>query len=203
VLVAGGQLIGKTYANNPWLQSVPTYFESHPSTRSLALPYQYASAPIPSLDVLVDASGPWPATNGCAVFTIGCRVLSAAGAPVEPVPPVRPFTAVPLRWNTFTALDLPLLDGGLVLVLPLILVLGVGIGFCWAGAMQRRMLAITVYALMVAGLITSSGSFNFLAPQYVGAAALSWLLVVGFGRTARRRDSAPARHPGSPRGVAA
>lgn len=173
VLVAGGLIIGKTYENSSALRTTPSWFTEHPEASVLALPYQYASSPIAAFDVLVPATKPLGGEHGCATLTIACRALQGLGLQVEPVPAVRPFTAEPLKWNTFTALDLPLLDGGWLLLAPLLAALGWGVGRVWRAARAGRPAAIVSYGILAAALLSAFGSFAFLAPHLVGAAIIA------------------------------
>ena len=110
----------------------------------LALPYQYATAPIASLDVQMDAIGSVGRTDGCATVEWACAVFRRVGLDAEPYPRIRPFTRAPLRWNTYTALDAPLLDGGPWLVPIEIGGFGVLMGALWTlsslGAVGGRIL---------------------------------------------------------------
>jgi oligosaccharide repeat unit polymerase len=189
VLYVGGAIIGKTYENNVDIQSVESVFTEHPSLRPLALSYQYASAPVAALDVLVGASKPFGVTHGCGVLTAGCSILRRVGVPVQPVSIVRPFTARPLMWNTYTSLDMPLLDFGWVLLTPFALLLGLLVGGAWRAARDGLAMGAVVYAFLCAALIASAGSFNFLANHYVGAVLIALAL---WAIASRRPSRAPA-----------
>jgi hypothetical protein len=180
VFVVGGNLIGKTYENNPGLQAVPSVFTDHPRLRVLALPYEYTSAPIAALDVQVAASTMWGTSHGCAAFVEPCRILERLGVSgLKPVPRVRPFTHEPLPWNTYTALDIPLTDGGLIFAIPLTGLVGCALGVLWAVAHRRSPFAVSAYALLSSALVTASGSFNFTAPHIVGAICICLVALVG------------------------
>jgi hypothetical protein len=180
VFVVGGNLIGKTYENNPGLQAVPSVFADHPRLRVVALPYEYTSAPIAGLDVQVAASTVWGTSHGCAAFVEPCRILERLGVSgLEPVPRIRPFTKEPLPWNTYTALDIPLMDGGLILAVPLIGLLGCALGVLWAAARRRSPFAVSAYALLASALVAASGSFNFTAPHIVGAVCICGVALAG------------------------
>jgi len=174
IFVVGGRLIGKTYANNPSIQAVPSAFRDHPGLRVLALPYEYASAPIPALDVQVHASTAWGRTHGCAALSEACRVLHKFGLPLEGASRIRPFTTDPLPWNTYTALDIPLLDGGYVLAIPIVGLCGLLMGWLWALASRRSFLAICAYAILAPAAATSYGSFSFTAPHLIGAVLVAF-----------------------------
>jgi hypothetical protein len=169
VFLAGGRLVGKTFENNPSLQAVPSTFTAHREWSQFALPYEYASAPIAALDVQVDSASTWGSSHGCAVFSEACRVLNRVGFGVHGVSRVRPFTADPLPWNTYTALDMPLLDGGLVFAIPIVGLLGLILGALWSLARRRSLLAASAYAIFAPAALTSSGAFNFTAPHFLGA----------------------------------
>ena len=169
VFLIGGQLIGKTFSNNRDLQILPSVFSQHRSLSMLALPYQYATAPIAALDVQVGVARALGDGHGCATFPAACSVLRKIGVHAPNVKKIRPFTAAPLPWNTYTALDVALIDGGRVLAVPIIGLLGVLAGLIWRWANLRRLLGQIAYALEAAALITAFGSFNFTAPDLLGA----------------------------------
>ena len=193
VFVIGGTLIGKTYANNPGIQEVSSAFTKHPRLRVLALPYEYASAPIAALDVQVDASTPWGTAHGCAAFSEECRVLRRLGLGLQGTSRIRPFTADPLPWNTYTALDVPLLDGGYLLAIPIVGLVGLVLGWLWTRARGHNVFAICAYAVLAPAAVTSSGSFNLTAPHLVGAVviALTAIVLAAPLRRAVRRDPMP------------
>jgi len=194
IFVAGGNLIGKTYENNPGLQAVPSRFTDHRAMRVLALPYEYTSAPIAALDVQVAASTTWGTSHGCAAFAEFCKVLERLGLKgVQPVSRIRPFTRDPLPWNTYTALDIPLIDSGIALAIPLIGVLGCGLGMLWRLAGRRSPLAVCAYALLAPAAVTASGSFNFTAPHIVGAIFISFVAMATAVLVTRMKErSTPA-----------
>ena len=185
VFVVGGRLIGKTYANNPSIQAVPSAFRDQPKLRVLALPYEYASAPIAALDVQIHASTAWGATHGCAALSEGCRVLHKLGLPLQGTSRIRPFTTDPLPWNTYTALDIPLLDGGYVFAIPILGLCGLVMGWLWRLARRRSLLAICAYAILAPAAATSSGSFSFTAPHLIGAVLIAFS-GIAFARPLRR-----------------
>ena len=194
VFLAGGVLIGKTYAHNPQVQSTPSTFTRHRWLDSMALPYEYASAPIAALEVQNEAATALGDGHGCAILHPLCTGLADLGFHVPYIPTIRPFTAAPLPWNTFTALDLPLIDFGKLFLIPIFALVGCACGAVWRRARRYGALAIITYALLSVALLTSSGSFNFLAPQLVGALFLTsvcmWLVthvsVKRFVRKVRR-----------------
>jgi hypothetical protein len=193
IFLAGGQLVGKTFENNPSLQAVPSTFTAHREWSLFALPYEYASAPIAALDVQVDATRTWGSSHGCAALSEACRVLNRIGFDVHGVSRVRPFTAEPLRWNTYTALDVPLLDGGLAFAIPIVGLIGLLLGALWSLARRRSLLAASAYAILSPAALTSSGSFSFTAPHFLGAifiALASTELVRLYRISAKRRPFA-------------
>lgn len=181
VFVVGGRLIGKTYANNSYIQATPSTFTRHPSVRVLALPYEYASAPVAALDAQVASTSILGTSHGCAVFSDLCRVLRKVGLSrnIEPVPRVRPFTLPPLPWNTYTGLDVPLMDGGFIFVVPIVGMLGCAMGLFWRAARQRTYVGISAYSVLSVAVVTSAGSFNYTAPYLIGAILISLMLVEG------------------------
>jgi hypothetical protein len=191
IFIAGGDLIGKTFANNPGLQAVPSTFTEHPRLRVLALPYEYASAPIAALDIQVDAAIPLGATHGCAAFSEACRVLNRLGLPLQGASRIRPFTREPLPWNTYTALDVPLLDGGLVFLLPIMGLIAISLGALWHFARRGSLIAICSYAVLAPAAVASSGSFNFTAPHLVGAIIIA---LASIGLMRRRQWIALRKH---------
>jgi hypothetical protein len=191
IFIAGGSLIGKTFSNNPGLQALPSTFTRHPRLQVLALPYQYASAPIAALDVQVDAATPLGTTHGCAAFSEACQVLNRLGFQLQGASRVRPFTTEPLPWNTYTALDVPLLDGGIVFLVPIVGLIGILLGLLWCFARRGSLTAVFVYAVLGPAAVASSGSFNFTAPHLIGAIiiALAALALVSPLRHALRRQT--------------
>jgi hypothetical protein len=189
VHILGGLVIGKTYANNPYLRETPSFFSSHSEVRALALPYQYASAPIAALGVQVDASPVLGTPNGCATFSEACSVLRDLGANTEPVPRIRPFTRPPLPWNTYTSLDAPLLDVGVAGVIPLLALVGALIGGLWGAARAGRRHALVGYPIAAAAVIAANSQFAFTAPHLVGAFLIASGLLVLSGYVGRRAAS--------------
>jgi oligosaccharide repeat unit polymerase len=168
VFTLGGSLIGKTFDDSE-LVSIDSVFSRHAGLHALALPYEYVSAPIAAFGVETAVDGSLPKLRGCASFSYACSALRHIGLDAEPLPAVRPFTSRPLRWNTYTALDAPLLDGGPWLVLPATLVAGLALGALWGAARRRRLLGILFYAALTPAIVTSAGSNNFTAPMLLGA----------------------------------
>jgi oligosaccharide repeat unit polymerase len=189
VHILGGLVIGKTYAHNADLRRTPSFFSSHSELRTFALPYQYASAPIAALGVQVDASPILGSSHGCAVFSEACSVLRDLGADVEPVPRIRPFTQPPLPWNTYTSLDAPLLDVGVVGVIPVMAIVGALMGALWGGARARRRHALVGYPIAAAAVIAANSQFAFTAPHLLGGILIASGLLVLSGQVRRRAAS--------------
>jgi oligosaccharide repeat unit polymerase len=198
-LYAGGALIGKTYGASE-LGTIDTVFYRTPAWRPLALPYQYVTAPIASLNELVPSAERWGATAGCATFATGCSVASAAGLPADPVPAIRVFTAPPLEWNTYTALDAPLLDAGPVLGMLIVGLLGALTGFVWRRACRGDPVFVAAYGGLGTAALSSVIQNNFFAPHYIGAIllfGLAWQVGASLINGARRRGIRDAEF-GSP-----
>jgi len=177
VFLVGGAVIGKTIEDNA-LGRVQSPFTEHPALGTLGLPYQYASAPLAALDDQVAVSEPFGRAHGCALLAVGCRVLQAGGVAVTPEPAIRPFTGEPLPWNTYTALDLPLIDGGPGFVPIAFLVIGIACGVLWISARRRQALGLVTYGTAGAAIVYSPVQSNFLVPQAVGAIALGAALLL-------------------------
>jgi hypothetical protein len=111
---------------------------------------------------------------------------------VAPFPRIRPFTKPPLTWNTYTALDAPLLDGGPYFVPFAMALFGLILGALWTLATSRGAGAWRpLYAILSVAVVTSTGSNNFAAPYLLGAAALTVILLAAASRWPTRE--APAR----------
>lgn len=193
VFSAGGAIIGKTLENNE-LDTIASPLTETRALRPLALPYHYASAPIAALDRQVDAARRTSDAGGCATFAVVCTLAARAGADVTPEPAVRPFTGPPLPWNTYTALDLPVLDGGPVFVLVFFLLVGAWLGWLWRSAREGSRVAVGLYAVYGPVVLYSAVQNSFFAPHIVGAALLVamflWLGAPGqrFARLRPRRS---------------
>jgi oligosaccharide repeat unit polymerase len=177
IFVAGGQLIGKTYANSADLQAVESVFTRHSSLSTLALPYKYASAPVAALEIQTRSSTTWGDAGGCAALVELCKGLERLNVDVQPVSRIRPFTAPPLPWNTYTALDVPLIDGGKGLAVPIVALLGTLSGVLWAWSRSRTLIGILLYSLAAAAIVGSPAVFLFTAPHLVGAAFIGALAI--------------------------
>lgn len=190
VFSVGGAIIGKTLENNA-LDEIASPLTETRALRPFALPYQYASAPIAGLDRQVNAARRTEDTRGCASFALICTVAARAGADIVAEPTIRPFTKPPLPWNTYTALDLPLLDGGPVFVIAFFALAGAWLGWLWRRAREGIVLALALYAIYAPVVLYSVTQNNFFAPHIVGAVllvvALLWLgRAVTTGQHARR-----------------
>jgi hypothetical protein len=186
VFIAGGQLIGKTYANSP-LVRLDHVFSRHEAIAPLGLPYLYASAPVAALERQVQLVSPLGRTWGCANLSAACSALEAAGVDVSAEPRTRPFTGSPIAWNTYTALDLPLIDGGFLFALPIVGLQGMLVGVCWGLARRRRAAGVVAYAVFSSAVIFSFAQSNFTAPNVLGAVvfALIALALTTPGRRGR------------------
>jgi hypothetical protein len=194
----GGRIIGKTYENNPDLIAYGGTFNRDPRLHDLALPYQYMTAPVAALDVLVGESHPLGSTHGCTILRELCTSLERLGFETEGVPRVRPFTSPPLAWNTYTGLDAPLLDGGFIFTIPIVALLGIAIGWVAKRATQAEDVTLSrvAYALVTPALLYSAGSFNFTAPHLVGALiACAFVVMAASILQTRMASLAPRRAP--------
>ena len=189
VHILGGLVIGKTYANNRDLRVTPSFFSSHTELRAFALPYEYASASTAALGIQVDASTPLGTSRGCAVFSEACSVLEDLGADLEPVRRIRPFTRPPLPWNTYTSLDAPLQDVGVIGAIPLMAIVGVLVGGLWGAARVRRRHALVAYPIAAVAVITAYSQFAFTAPHLLGAILIASGLLMASGHFERRAKS--------------
>jgi hypothetical protein len=177
IFIAGGQLIGKTFANDTDLRSVPSFFTRHQSFSGLALAYQYVSAPIAGLDVQVASSARVGGAGGCAVFTEVCRVLQKVGVPVTPVSRIRPFTAPPIVWNTYSGLDAPLIDWGRDLAVPMVGLLGIVCGLLWGWCRRRAGVGQILYSVEAAAIVGSWTTFTFTAPHIIGGLLIALVAI--------------------------
>lgn len=187
VFIAGSELSGKTFANNPELAILPSAFnDNHDLPDWMALPYQYVSAPVAAVDVQLSYTNGIGGSWGCATLPEACSGLQSLGFDVEPIDRIRPFTAHPLPWNTYTSIDAPALDFGWVLTAPVFFLIGLLSGGLWNRAEGGGSGAIAIYALLAPALITGFNVFNFTAPHVIGsmvyAAALMWMATVISGR---------------------
>jgi len=169
VFSAGGAIIGKTLEGNA-LSQVRSAFTDHAVLRPFALPYQYATAPLVAFDAQVQVNGIRPKAEGCATLATFCSAGQAVGLPTSPEPDIEPFTAEPLPWNTFTALDRPLMDGGPLLVPFVLLMLGLGTGLLFRLMRRGKPLAQAAYPPMASAILYSSTQMNFFAPHILAGA---------------------------------
>lgn len=170
VFLVGGEITGKTFANNPDLARLPSAFNGGIDLPNwMALPYEYMSAPIPASDVQLGYVVGVGGIGGCVTFPEVCGGLQRLGVDAEPVDRVRLFTARPLRWNTYTSIDSPALDFGWVPTAPFFFLIGIAGGALWNRAERGGPGSIAIYALLAPALITGFNVFNFTAPHVVGS----------------------------------
>ena len=195
IFTVGGAIIGKTLDNSP-LRTIASPLTEHELLQPLALPYLYATAPIPALDVQAGVAASTDHAFGCATLSVLCRIGARAGLDVVPEPAIRPFTARPLPWNTYTAIDLPLIDGGPAFAALFFVAVGWLAGTVWHAARQGFAAATVLYALYSSALAYASTQNNFLATHVVGASLLALLLIAAAGaRIERRARAAPTSSP--------
>lgn len=180
----GGSLVGKTFENSE-VSTIDSPFTRHHALSSLALPYLYGTAPIAAFDQLVAARPEWGRADGCATLTLACQIGSHAGLDLKPEAVVRAFTKTPLAWNTYTALDAPLIDGGPVSVIIVFLLTGAACGALWEIARRGFIIGRIGYGVAGTAVVLSVVQYNFLASHFLAAAALAALAVVG-ARSLRR-----------------
>jgi hypothetical protein len=180
IFIAGGQLIGKTFANNTDLRSVPSFFTRHQSFSGFALAYQYVTAPVAALDVQVASASSLGGADGCAALTELCQGLHKLGLHATPVGRIRPFTAPPLVWNTYSGLDVPLIDWGKYLAVPFVGLLGIASGILWELFRRRACVGLIGYSLESAAIAGSWTTYTFTAPHIIGgigiALAMIWVV---------------------------
>lgn len=193
IFTVGGAIIGKTLDNSP-LGQVASPLTEHELLRPFALPYQYATAPIPALDLQAEVAASTDHAFGCATWSVLCRVGARAGLDVVPEPAIRPFTSRPLPWNTYTAIDLPLIDGGPAFAALFFVVVGWLVGTVWLAAQRGFASATALYALYSCVLAYAAIQNNFFAPHIVGASLLALLLIgaAELREHRRRRAAMPA-----------
>jgi hypothetical protein len=172
IFYVGGQLIGKTFENSQ-ISRFDNTFSRNDAIAPLALPYQYATASVPALDLRLDVAETWGRSEGCAILGPACAILDRLGFDARRVDAVRPFTADPLPWNTYTVLDFPLEDGGYVFVLPIMLLTGAAVGLAWRAAAAGARAGIAAYALLVPPVLNTVGGYSFTAAHVVGAIAIA------------------------------
>jgi hypothetical protein len=183
-----GQVIGKTFEEFD-ISTVDSTFVEHSALQPLAMPYHSVAAPVGALDRQVEVSTTWGRAKGCASLALACRGLARVGVPLEAEPGIRPFTGEPMPWNTYTALDGPLIDGGLVLAIPIVGLLGLLTGAVWELARRRASVGVLLYALWAPAAVWAGTINHFLAPHLLGAivSALACLAVAHWVVASRRR----------------
>ena len=176
-LFVGGAIIGKTYEASE-LATIDTVFSRTPELQPLALPYQYASAPIASLNELVASVGPWGATSGCATLAPGCRLFATVGLPLEqgaPHPGVHgpAFALEHLYRSRRTGTRR---RAGLAVLL--VALLGALTGLAWRLGTKGTPIFVVAFGILGTAAVSSVIQNNFLAYHYLGAIllfALAWL----------------------------
>jgi hypothetical protein len=186
----GGSVLGKTFSNDETLKRLPSVFSEHDRFAWLALPYEYASAPLPAFEVRMRETPTIGGAGGCATIPELCQALSRAGVDTPAFDRRRSYTGPPLRWNVFTALDAPLIDWGKVPVIPIMGLLGFGTGVLWAASRRGSSPARLMYALLAIVLLTGYSTFYFTAPNIVGGVLIALALVWFAGAIERRGRSA-------------
>jgi oligosaccharide repeat unit polymerase len=169
VFVVLGGLVGKEFDAYPEFEQVPNAFQDNGTLSNVAIPYRYLSSSIPAFELQVQQSSLVGETYGCAMFSEACGALQAVGLNVEPVPRVKAFTAPYFEWNTYTSLDLPLIDFGKLLLAPIFGLIGVLVGLSWAAARRSRIIGGVTYSLLAGCLVGGYSTFFFTSPHIVGA----------------------------------
>ena len=172
-----GALLGKTYAASE-ISTFRNFFNEHPSVEQFATPYQYVSAPIPSLNEVVAVTDTWGRADGCASFQVVCSTLSRLGLGVVPEPKLSAFTGEPSSWNTFTALYAPLVDFGPYLAVLVLALEGAAVGLVWGWACTRRPEGIACYACLSPAVAYSIVENSLLAPHLIGAGLIAFSAVL-------------------------
>lgn len=177
VTMAIGVLQDRGLTKTSDLGSVPSVFRDHDLVSQLAVPYSYAALPLSGLTEQVKLSSALGESDGCASARIVCNGLNRLGLDVEPVDPARPFTSRPLRFNLYTALDLPLADGGYIFA-PLILGLtGFVLGLLWCACRRGSLVGLVGYPIIGAACFYATSKYDFASQYLIGALIISLLLV--------------------------
>jgi hypothetical protein len=190
IFLIGGALLGKTFENAP-ISSARSPLTTKRVLTPLALPYEYATAPIAALNNEVRHTPAVGHRYGCATVAPVCSALRAAGVSVTPEPEIRQFTPVPFLWNTYTGLDRPLIDGGFVLLCPILFLLGCLSGLVFAWAQRGYLVGVLLYGVVASCIVFSTGSNNFFAPHIAGS--MIWIVTVI--AAARAMEGQPQRRP--------
>jgi oligosaccharide repeat unit polymerase len=186
IFVGMGSLLNKGYGGSD-IQTFDNAFVRHTALRPLALPYQYATAPIPAFDALVGVT-PEFGRGGCRTLSPVCAIGRRLGLSMMPEPSLTGFTAGPSAWNTFTALYAPLVDGGPLLGALIIFAEGLLFGLLWAGARAGSMYGIVAYAVMSSALVYSTIENTLLQPHLVGAVLIALILTAATARVVPLRS---------------
>jgi oligosaccharide repeat unit polymerase len=195
-LVALGAVIGKTFANSE-LATIESVFTEHDMVQVLALPYQYASAPVAALNELVAVATTLGRADGCATVPAACQIARGAGFDAEPEPVVRGFTGRPGEWNTYTGLDAPLMDGGLVLTVPILGALGLLTGWAWREAASGAPRGIVLYSVLGTAAGFSTGQNRFFDSFFLACALLGLAAWGVAGRVKAVLNEGRTREPGT------
>jgi hypothetical protein len=180
VFVGMGSLLGKSFAASD-VRTFDNAFVRHDELRSLALPYQYVTAPLPAFDVIRSAT-PVTGRGGCQTLSAACAIGQKLGLPVAPEPSLTGSTGAPAAWNTFTALYAPMVDGGPVFGGLIIFAEGVLFGLLWAAAWRGSFYAMSAYATTSAAVAYSTVENTLLQPHLVGAALVAVILIAAAAR---------------------
>lgn len=171
-----GELQGKT-ADSSELRAVPTRWDDT-ALSELTVPYEYATAPIAALNELVQEAPAVGGTGGCATLRIPCAALRSLGLETDSEPVIRGYTAPPLRWNTYTSLDLPLIDGGWLFAPLILLLTGIAVGAAWSSARDGSTFGVLLYSIAAFAIVYGPIQYSFLASHLVGAAVFALGLLV-------------------------
>ncbi len=185
-LLIGGSIIGKTFQASE-LSTIDSAFTRHSYLEPLAAPYQYSTTPIGAFNELVAVSPSVGGDAGCATLPLACDLGGAVGMGTSGTDPLRPFTARPIRWNTYTGLDSPVMDGGLALSVPITVLLGLLVGAAWARARQGALVWLIIYSMAGTAAITSTGQNRFFSYPYIGAACIAVMAWYVLGRLTDKR----------------
>lgn len=193
VMIAVGLLQDRGITTSSDVGSVPSVFHDEPVLGQLGVPYGYAVLPLAALGEQVRVSSSFGHADGCASLRVACSALQRTGLPFDPVDPARPFTSQPIRWNLYTSLDLPLVDGGIVLA-PLILGLtGFVLGLLWQAIRRGTLLGLIGYPLFGASCFYATTKYEFSSQYQVGALIIALLLVAAAGVLASSLESKGGR----------
>lgn len=184
VFTGMGSLLDKSFRTSD-IRTYDNVFLRHEALRPMALPYQYLASPLPAFDVVRSVT-PTTGRGGCMTLSPACSIGAKLGLPVQPEPSLSGFTGAPNRWNTFTALYAPMVDGGPLLGAFIMLAEGVLFGLLWALTRTGSIVALGGYAAMSAAVVYSTIENTLLQPHLVGAALIVAALIIVAARLAPR-----------------